>query len=457
MTARILVVDDIPANLRLLEVRLLAEYFEVFTATNGADALETCENGKIDVVLLDVMMPDMDGFEVCRRLKGDPATSHIPVVMVTALDHVSDRIRGLEAGADDFLTKPVNDLQLMTRVKSLVRLKSLTDELRLRASTTRNIGIEELLSRTNPDLFGRPKLLLVDEQPSSSARVKKMLAESADVDIAQDPHAALFQAAEAPYDVVLISCRFKDFDPLRLCSQLRSVDRTRFLPIILMVDPGDDGRVIRGLELGINDYLTRPVDKHELIARLMTQVRRKRYNDHLRASVAQTIEMAVTDGLTGLHNRRYLDSHLQTLFERAVARRRPLSIVMTDLDRFKSINDTYGHDCGDQVLREFARRLRKNVRGIDLACRYGGEEFIVVMPDTEPHIAEMVAERIRAGVEQVPFDVDEGRAALNVTVSVGVSSLRRGLDTPADLMKRADVALYEAKSGGRNRVVAKAA
>ena len=171
MTARILVVDDIPANVKLLEVRLLAEYFEVLTASNGADALETCENGKIDVVLLDVMMPDMDGFEVCRRLKSDPATAHIPVVMVTALDHVSDRVRGLEAGADDFLTKPVNDLQLMTRVRSLVRLKMLTDELRLRASTTRNIGIEELLSRREPAGEAMPRVLLIDERRSSGARV----------------------------------------------------------------------------------------------------------------------------------------------------------------------------------------------------------------------------------------------------------------------------------------------
>jgi two-component system cell cycle response regulator len=457
MTARILVVDDIPANVKLLEARLLAEYFDVLTASNGPDAIETCENGKVDVVLLDVMMPGMDGIEVCRRLKSDPATSHIPIVMVTALDQVSDRIRGLEAGADDFLTKPVNDLQLMTRVKSLVRLKSLTDELRLRASTTRNIGIEELLSRSNPDLFSRPRVLLVDERPSSNQRISLMLGDSNDVDVSVDPNAALFQAAETPYDCVVISSRFTDFDPLRLCSQLRSVDRTRLLPIILMVEPGDDARIVRGLELGINDYLVRPIDRHELLARLDTQVRRKRYNDHLRASVAQTIEMAVTDGLTGLHNRRYLDSHLQTLFDRAVSRKRPLSVMMTDLDRFKSVNDTYGHDAGDLVLREFARRLRKNVRGIDLACRFGGEEFIVVMPDTEAHIAEMVGERIRSEIAATPFSLGEGRAALPVTVSVGVSSLRRGADTPEDLMKRADLALYEAKTGGRNRVVAKAA
>ncbi|MFU0504541.1 PleD family two-component system response regulator [Pseudaminobacter sp. NGMCC 1.201702] len=457
MTARILVVDDIPANVKLLEVRLLAEYFEVLTATNGLDAIETCENGKVDVVLLDVMMPHMDGFEVCRRLKSDPATSHIPVVMITALDQVSDRIRGLEAGADDFLTKPVNDLQLMTRVRSLVRLKMLTDELRLRASTTRNIGIEELLSRRQPSQEMMAKVLLVDERASSHERIRQMLRQTAEIDLATDPHAGFFQAAEAAYECIIVSTSFADFDPLRLCSQLRSLDRTRFVPIILLAENGEEDRIIRGLDLGVNDFLVRPIDQQELTARLRTQVKRKRYNDHLRASVTQTIEMAVTDGLTGLHNRRYLDSHLQTLFDRAVARRRSLSVMITDLDRFKNVNDTYGHDGGDDVLREFARRLRKNVRGIDLACRYGGEEFVVVMPDTDGPVAEKVAERIRAEIAQTPFPIGKDGKTLEVTISIGVSSLRRGSDSVEDLMKRADVALYEAKIGGRNRVVAKAA
>ncbi|HTV71853.1 MAG TPA: PleD family two-component system response regulator [Rhizobiaceae bacterium] len=457
MTARILVVDDVPANVRLLEVRLLAEYFEVLKATSGPEAIETCENGKVDVVLLDVMMPDMDGFEVCRRLKSDPATSHIPVVMITALDQVADRIRGLEAGADDFLTKPVNDLQLMTRVKSLVRLKTLTDELRLRASTTRNIGIEELLSHKQTSDETMPKVLLVDEREASSNGIVAMLNDVFDVDVERDPQLGFFQAAEQPYECVLISTAFKAYDPLRLCSQLRSLDRTRTLPIILLADLGEDERIIRGLDLGINDYLTRPVDQQELTARLRTQVKRKRYNDELRASVTQTIEMAVTDGLTGLHNRRYLDSHLQTLVDRATARRRPLSIMITDLDRFKSINDAHGHDGGDDVLREFSRRLRKNVRGIDLACRFGGEEFVVVMPDTDAQIAEKVAERIRAEIAQTPFVIGSSGKTIEVTVSVGVSSLRKTGDTVVELMKRADIALYEAKTGGRNRVVAKAA
>ncbi|WP_269929541.1 PleD family two-component system response regulator [Aminobacter sp. HY435] len=457
MTARILVVDDIPANVRLLEVRLLAEYFEVLSAFNGPDALEACAAGQVDVVLLDVMMPGMDGFEVCRRLKADPATAHIPVVMVTALDHVADRVRGLDVGADDFLTKPVNDLQLVTRVKSLVRLKVLTDELRLRALTTQNIGIEEPLAQGDLPEGTMPRVLLIDERSSSVAHICALLDGAADVQVAADPQSGLFHAAEGGFECVIVSNGFADFDPLRLCSQLRSLDRTRSLPIILLVGKEEDNRIIRGLELGINDYLVRPLDRQELIARLRTQVRRKRYNDELRQSVSQSIEMAVTDGLTGLHNRRYLDGHLPRLFDRAMARKRPLSLMITDLDRFKSVNDTYGHDGGDEVLREFARRLRKSVRGIDLACRFGGEEFIIVMPDTDAALAEMVAERVRAEVARAPFAIGGGAKSVAVTVSVGVSSVWPQEDSVAALLKRADLALYDAKTRGRNRVVARAA
>src|ERR1700731_3089668 len=142
MSARVLVVDDLPANAKLLEARLMAEYFDVVTAASGAEALAICQRAECDLVLLDVMMPDMDGFEVCRRLKGNPATHYIPVVMVTALDQVSDRVKGLDAGADDFLTKPVGDVALIARVRSLARLKRVTDELRMRAVTSKEIGLQ---------------------------------------------------------------------------------------------------------------------------------------------------------------------------------------------------------------------------------------------------------------------------------------------------------------------------
>ncbi len=456
MTARILVVDDIPANVKLLEARLVAEYFDVLTAGDGYQALAICERNQVDLVLLDIMMPGMDGFEVCERLKANPKTSHIPVVMVTALDQSADRVRGLKAGADDFLTKPVNDLQLISRVKSLLRLKTLSDELRIRAETAQTMGIDELLRTGEGRGEESGQVLLVDGRANSQERIIKALKPIADVSAISDPQAALFEASETPFELVIVNANFDNYDPLRLCSQLRSLERTRFLPILIITEQGDDDMVIRALELGVNDYIVRPVDPNELVARSLTQMRRKRYNDRLRASVKQTIELAVTDPLTGLSNRRYLDNHLSTLFNRSMARGRPLSVLITDIDRFKQVNDTYGHDAGDDVLREFARRIRSTVRGADLACRYGGEEFVVVMPDTSPEVAAAVAERLRSVVETVPFLLKSTGEELNVTASFGISSRISSILTPGQLMKQADLALYEAKTGGRNRVVAAA-
>ena len=401
MTARVLVVDDIPANVKLLEARLVAEYFDVVTAEDGFKALAICDEEQVDIILLDIMMPGMDGFEVCERLKANPNTAHIPVVMVTALDQPSDRVRGLKAGADDFLTKPVNDLQLIARVKSLVRLKAVSDELRLRAETARQIGIEEML-RSDGLMQTPGRVLVADGRASSQERIVRALKPIAEVDAVTEPQAALLKAASNPFELVIVNSNFEDYDPLRLCSQLRSLERTRFLPLLLVAEQGADEMVARALDLGVNDYILRPIDPNELVARSLTQIRRKRYNEHLRLNLQHTMELAIVDGLTGLNNRRYLDNHLKILFDRAAVRGRPISICMTDIDRFKLVNDTYGHDVGDEVLREFAARIRSTVRGADLACRYGGEEFVVVMPDTPIELAASVAERLRAIVEDKP-------------------------------------------------------
>ncbi|MBY3236474.1 MULTISPECIES: PleD family two-component system response regulator [Rhizobium] len=457
MTARILVVDDIPANVKLLEARLLAEYFDVMTAADGYTALAICERNQVDLILLDIMMPGIDGFEVCERLKASQKTAHIPVVMVTALDQPTDRVRGLKAGADDFLTKPVNDLQLISRVKSLLRLKTLSDELRIRADTAHTMGIDDLTRAGEGRADETAQVLLVDGRANSQERIIKALKPVADVLALSDPQAALFEAAESAFDLVIVNANFDDYDPLRLCSQLRSLERTRFLPILIITEQGVDEMVVRALDLGVNDYIIRPVDPNELVARSLTQIRRKRYNDRLRASVKQTIELAVTDPLTGLYNRRYLDNHLNVLFNRSMARGRPLSVLITDIDRFKHVNDTYGHDGGDEVLREFSNRVRSTIRGADLACRYGGEEFVVVMPDTSPEIAAAVAERLRAAIESAPFMLKHSGEALNVTASFGIASRIASVLTPGQLMKQADLALYEAKNTGRNRVVAAAA
>ena len=456
MTARVLVVDDIIANVKLLGARLTAEYFEVLSASSGQQAIDICNSERVDVVLLDVMMPGMDGFEACRRIKTNPKTAHLPVIMVTALDQPSDRVQGLEAGADDFLTKPVDDIALVTRVKNLARLKTLNDEMVMRAMTGRQLGLDDndALNKALGERGGR--VMIVDDHPRSSMRLVETLSKSYDAVAERDPIQALTRLAEEPFDLVLVSLSLQTADGLRLCSQLRSLETTRHLPIIILVEPGDDARLMRGLDMGVNDYLMRPIERHELMARIKTQTKRKRHSDFLRNRLEESVEQSITDSLTGLHNRRYLESHLKTLVAQSLESGRALSVMIADIDFFKKVNDTFGHDGGDAVLREFSQRLRRNTRGIDLAGRLGGEEFLIIMPDTDLDRAYQVAERLRACVAADEFEVGN-QTRHRVTTSCGIATLERADDTPETLFKRADNALYNAKRSGRNRVIADAA
>lgn len=456
MTARILVVDDIISNVKLLEAKLAAEYFDVVTAYNGEEALKRIDEEMPDIVLLDVMMPGMDGFEVCKRIKSNPKTAHVPVVMVTALDQPSDRITGLESGADDFLTKPVDDTALFARVRSLVRLKMMNDELRMREETGQNMGLVEAAGETmvEPDPTGR--ILIVDDRPESVAWFRSGLEPKNKVSEVADFDECMVMVRGGDFDLIVVSLGVRAFDGLRLCSNLRSVPQARHTPLLAIVNEGETRKLIQALDMGVNDYLTRPIDRNELHARVRTQLRRKHYADRLRHNVQLSLEMAITDQLTGLYNRRYMARHLSTLMKNADPSK-PISFLVMDIDHFKSVNDTHGHDSGDEVLKEFAERISANVRGIDLACRYGGEEFVVVMPDTDVNFAYAVAERLRQSVENTPFPLTRVPGGIRVTVSIGIASSTANNDTSDELLHRADQALYRAKREGRNRVIAEAA
>ena len=453
MSARILVVDDIAANVKLLEAKLSAEYYIVLTATNGFEALEVARAEQPDLILLDVMMPKMDGFEACKRLKADPALAHIPVVMITALDQASDRIRGLEAGADDFLTKPANDLALFARVRSLVRVKMMIDELRLRDETCKELGFEAAFSAiADEDLTGN--VLLVDDRPNAAHSIKAIINEKLNSDcvIATSRDEAMESVRDDKLDLMLINAGMESYDGLRLCSEIRSSPQARHSSVILMVDHGDYRTIAAALDLGANDYVMRPLDENELIARMRSQMRRKCYADQLRDNVHNSLKMAVTDPLTGLYNRRYAIPHMQALMDRSDAEKSPISVGLLDIDHFKSINDNYGHGVGDEVLKEFAQRIRASVRGVDLTARIGGEEFLVVMPETSQTAASIVAERLRASIAAKPFKVSHEVGAIDVTVSIGVSTGHNPDEKPEALLERSDVALYRSKNAGRNRV-----
>lgn len=443
MTARILVVDDVPANCRLLEAKLLNEYYEVALAGSGPEALSIAVRWMPDVVLLDVMMPGMDGYEVCRRLKAQPATSHVPIVMVTALTDQAERVRGLQAGADDFLSKPVDDGMLFARLRALLRMKQVLDAWRLRAETARDLGIEA--KDTPPPGVGGARALVVNADSLETERLAAVLGQDGlAVATCVDPAEAWALLLEQPHDVVLLSLSLDGGDALRFASRLRAEAATRDLPVLLIGDQAQKNLALRGFDLGANDHVLRPVDPNELCARVRNQVRRKQYQDMLRADLDRSLELAVTDPLTGLRNRRYVRRHLEGALRTAA-----VTVLMLDVDRFKSVNDTHGHAAGDAVLREVSDRVRDHLRSADVVARYGGEEFLVVMSGADAEDGILVAERLRSAIAATPIAA-EGQA-LEVTVSIGLASAAAGTLCD-DLIAQADAALYRAKDKGRNRI-----
>jgi two-component system cell cycle response regulator len=453
MSARILVVDDIPANVKLLEVKLSAEYFEVLTASSGPEALEIAESQVPDLILTDVMMPEMDGFELCRRVKANPDIRHIPVVMVTALSEVSDRVRGLEAGADDFLTQPVNDVALFARVRSLARLKHMVDELRVRHAAS---GQEEVLFEAalgSPAETKDARVLLVEASEVNAEKITSCLAEQVKEVVCETTIAAALERSQHEnFDLIIVNLHLEG-DGLRLCSQLRSQELTRHVPILLTLDDEDLPSLAKGLDLGVTDYLIKPIDRNELRARCRTQVRRRYYHDKLRQTLRQSVSLAYIDSLTGVYNRRYLLAHLDRKIMEIANISKPVSAIVFDVDNFKAINDRLGHGAGDEVLVQMAKCVSAGIRDFDMVARLGGDEFVVVMPAADSSVAETVAERLRGLVAEETYRIDGQGDPIEVTISLGVATTIDAMETADLLLSRADQALYLAKRGGRNQVV----
>lgn len=451
MTAQILIVDDVPANIKLLEAKLTSEYYEVITAMDGFEALEKAKTHKPDLILLDVMMPKMDGFETCAKLKIDHELAHIPVVMVTALSDKSDRLKGLESGADDFITKPINDMALFARVKSLIRIKTLLDELRLRDTTGIQMGINPDQNNNAVANVEGAKVLVIDDDAVQAKQIISKLSEIYDVHLVE-PDQAVALAKEGNFDVILISTLLADFDGLRLASHIKTMEETRNVPVLVLVDEDDKHVMLKALDMGISDYMVVPIDKNEMAVRVRTQIRRKRYQDALKEQYQKSVSMALTDGLTGLYNRHYLNTHLGNMVKYASKNGKNLALIIMDMDHFKQVNDTYGHDAGDMVLKQLADIIIGTARSTDLAARFGGEEFVVLMPETDANAALGAANRMREIVESTLFIISKDGKSINRTISIGVANLFEEGDSPEGLLKRADEALYIAKNSGRNNV-----
>jgi two-component system cell cycle response regulator len=260
---------------------------------------------------------------------------------------------------------------------------------------------------------------------------------------------AMALTAAIPFDLIVLSLSMSNEDPLRLASRLRAADTTHEIPLLLIAEPEQRDRILRGFDLGANDWIVRPVDDNELRVRARNQIRRKFYQDQLRADLGQALEMALTDPLTGLYNQRYLMRHLRGLM--SAGQTKGLGVLMLDVDHFKSVNDRFGHAAGDKALKAIAEALRGRTRVFDSIARYGGEEFVVVMPGASELDAVTAGERLRSAIESMPFHPSAG-VTHKLTVSIGVAYTDRREITAEALLQSADKAMYRAKNAGRNRV-----
>lgn len=454
MSGRILVVDDIATNRLILQAKLSGAYFDVLLAEGGIQALEMAKSELPDMILLDVMMPDLDGYAVCKALKSNKNTAHIPIIMVTAANAIEERIRGLEAGADDFLSKPIDDMALFARVRNLLRVKMMFDELKMREATSQELGLNHFLDEYDFNKDQEGSVLIAP--PSRKAGSVWMGCITSRfpfrvVDAYGEDELEKLAETNTPDAFIICQNMVDNGDGLRMVSKLRANPQTRQSAILLVVDDGNMETAAKGLELGASDYIHAPFDANEMAARLRSQMRRKKYSDRLRSSVQDSLRMAVIDPLTGLYNRRYATQHMNKIIDRSIRSQLPYAVLMMDIDHFKLVNDTYGHDSGDAVLKEFARRLQENLRGVDLVARLGGEEFLVVLPDSGSRQVKVAAERLREAIELEEFDIGESRK-ISITVSVGVAFGSSHHNQPEQLLQQADKALYESKASGRNRV-----
>ncbi len=443
---KILVVDDEPRNVKLLNTYLKAEGYHPLSAYDGLSAIKMVLEEQPDVILLDIMMPDMNGFEVTHLLKQNRNTKHIPIILVTSLDGSENRTKGLNVGADEFLTKPVNRSELLARVRALQRLKTLQEELNNR----RHI-MSSMAEVATPEETPTANILLVEDDANLCKQIRTVLS-SINISCTCVPSAAVARAflAHNPVDLVLLDRILPDGDGIQLMQELMKKNLLDDCPVIIITCMDDLTLKIEGIELGADDYLVKPVESNELKARIKAGLRRANAVKQLKKDLKDALSNTVTDPLTGVRNRYYLEADLD--YRVAQAERikdRPLSIMMVDIDKFKSINDRFGHLIGDDVLCKVAEQLRQTARSADIVTRYGGEEFCIVLPDTDLEDAVSLANRMRTDVENMKF---ESMADEIVTISLGVAEYQSTDHEKGGLLKRADDALYEAKRTGRNKV-----
>ena len=442
MAGRILIVDDVATNRIVLKARLASAFHDTALAASGAEALDNLRSAPPDLVLLDLDLPDMSGFDVIRRLRADPATCRLPVIIVTARCDAETRLAGLQAGADEVFPKPVEDRLLLARIRSLLRRDDPADRQDLPA----------LVLQEQASPYDWPGLICLTAFPPAEglSLARRLAPHLTHHRVAlRDSRAALLGDAAVPADAYLIDAT----DPrpaFALLSELRASPDTRHAGIALCVDGPENAAL--ACDLGADDIILPCMSEAESAFRLSALVARNRADATRRASIRDNIRLAMTDPLTGLFNRRYALRRMGEMSRAAVDRGARYAVLLADIDRFKQVNDRYGHAAGDHVLTEVARRLASHLGPDHLIARIGGEEFLIGLPDCTMDTAARLARSLCATVADRPVLLSSGQGVA-ISISIGLALACPGT-LPNDVVERADAALLEAKLQGRNRVIA---
>lgn len=458
MAARILIVDETAMGRIAWRARLSAAHYRV-TLIDGPKALaKAVSEARPDLIIL--AHRDLQPMlKLCKSLKEGAATANVAVVIAGPEAGPETRLAALAAGADELLGTPLSDAVCIARIRSLLRARDAQHELFRRRSTAEEFGFCEA-----GEEFERPgRIALVARSKTQAHGWRDALVTTLRdrIDVLGE-HAALSTAGqETAADVYVIDISADRTDQgLRLLADLRAQAETRRASVLAVIQPGDAEAAAKALDLGAGDVVPSDFKPAELALRVKAQIRRKHEADMLSAAVEDGMRLAATDPLTGLYNRRYAMKHASRILAEAQSAGRPVSVLIADLDHFKRVNDTYGHAAGDTVLVDVAARLRANLRGADVLSRIGGEEFLIVMADTDVRRAGPAAARICKMIAARPIIIDDGLKSLSVTMSIGVAATSPGLDgneTIEALIHRADTALYDAKAAGRNQFTVAAA
>lgn len=457
MAGNILIVDALATNRIILRVKLGVACYATTQAESLAQALELARSDQPDLIIAGMFLPDGPACDLCARLQGDPRCCDIPVLVVAPGDDAHTRMQALRAGAAEVMTRPMDEGLLLARIRSLLRARTSAEDRRLRDAASLTLGFAEAEHR-----FAAPaRVLLISPGDGHCLMLKHHLNSlRAGLQVETAPPAEALQPARAgaPPDVYLLAPNLESPDSdLRLIADLRARPDSRNATICVLLPAHHCTAAAMALDLGAAEILTIPLDPEETALRLMRQLDRKRQADRLRQSTQSGLTMAMTDPLTGLHNRRFADQQIRQIAKAAQVSGRQFAVMLMDLDRFKQVNDTYGHAAGDQVLTSVAQVLRTSTRPQDLLARIGGEEFLLVLPDTTLHAAHQAADRLRRTIAGTPVPLPDRSDRIGITASVGVALGHMGIWTERQptqlLIDDADRALRGAKRQGRNRVM----